>query len=267
MNRNAAIGIFDSGVGGLTVSRAIRKLLPLEDIVYVADTGHAPYGEKSSLEIQKRSMEIANFLLDQKVKAIVVACNTATVSTIEMLRARYHIPIIGVEPGVKPATENTRSGIVAVLATSQTVQSPTVKSLINQFGITNKVLLEACVGWVEAIESGRLNEPETLELIKSNILPLLKQGADTLVLGCTHYAFFVPQINSILHDLGYEDVHIVTTHEAVAKQVSRRLSEYNLLCNEESSYAKYFSSEVTKNSQALFNILLEDQIHLQPLNR
>lgn len=267
MNKNAAIGIFDSGVGGLTVSRAIQKLLPSEDIIYVADTGHAPYGEKSNNVIQSRSIEIADFLHDQKVKAIVVACNTATVSTIEMLRARYRIPIIGVEPGVKPAMETTRSGTVGILATSQTVQSQAVKSLIDRYGVNNKVLLEACVGWVEAIESGRLNEPATLEAIKSNVMPLLDQGADTLVLGCTHYAFFLPQINSLLHDLGYEDIHIVTTHDAVAKQVSRRLGEHRLLSNEESSHAKYFSSEVTENSQALFNMLLEDQIHLQPLNR
>lgn len=264
MDNNAAIGIFDSGVGGLTVSQAIRNLLPAENIVYVADTGYAPYGEKTRGDIQKRCIEIFDFLMKQKVKAIVVACNTATVSTIETLRSRYQIPIIGVEPGIKPATEISKSGVVGILATSQTVQSEAVNDLIKRYGANNKVLLQACVGWVDAIESGQFNAQSTFDLVKESILSVLEQGADTLVLGCTHYAFLLPHIENGLLELGKEDINIVTTHDAVAKQVQRKLNDHGLLRTKESSHAKYFSSEATGKCQALFSTLLDDQIQLHP---
>ncbi len=222
---SGAIGIFDSGIGGLSVALKVREALPSEDIIYVADSAHAPYGEKSASYIQERSHSIADFLVAQGVKALVVACNTATVSAISDLRQRYQIPIIGVEPGVKPATFSSRTGIVGVLATSQTLKSDAFADLTARFSGKVNVVLQPCPGLVERIESLHFASNETEDLLRTLLFPLLDKGADHIVLGCTHYAFVEPAIRKIVGP----SVEVINTDSAIAKEVARRLDVENLL--------------------------------------
>ncbi|MEO3866841.1 glutamate racemase [Rheinheimera fenheensis] len=219
------IGIFDSGIGGLSVARAIRQLLPGESLHYFADTGHAPYGEKSDEYIYQRMQVITQQLLSAGVKAIVVACNTATTAAIARLRAECSVPIIGVEPGVKPATLVSKSGVVGVLATPRTLQTPAFSQLSARFAGNARILLQPCPGLVPLIEALALESPELRQLLQSYIQPLLAQGADTLVLGCTHYNF----IADLIADIAEPAITIVRTEMAVAKQLQRRLSALGLL--------------------------------------
>ena len=220
-----AIGIFDSGIGGLSIARQIHQRLPNENLVYVADSIHAPYGEKSAAYITQRAFAISEFLIRRKVKAIVVACNTATVSSIRALRAHYVIPIIGVEPGVKPAVFNTKTGIVGVLATAQTLKSVSFNDLANTFASQVKIEVQPCPGLMEQVEALSLDSDETEVLIKKYVLPLLEKGADHIVLGCTHYAFLAPIIKKIVGP----NVEIINTDFAVAKEAARRLESASLL--------------------------------------
>lgn len=231
MNNNP-IGIFDSGVGGLSVAYSIRRLLPSEKLLYYADSKHAPYGEKTQAFILERSRYITEFLLARGAKAIVVACNTATVSTIQQLRDEFDVPIIGVEPGVKPATLLTKTGKVAVLATQYTADSDYLKELVARHANGCEFFLQGCPGFVEQIENELIETPETESLVRKYVEPLLAQGVDTFVMGCTHYAFLVP----IIRRVAGEAVQIVETQDAVAEQVGHRLGESGLLsCNGDGS--------------------------------
>lgn len=225
MTNEQPIGIFDSGIGGLSIARQIRDMLPHENLVYVADTIHAPYGEKSASYITERSYSISDFLLEKNVKAIVVACNTATVSSIKALRAKYTLPIIGVEPGVKPAVFNTKSGVIGVLATAQTLKSSSFNDLAKSFSTEVKIEVQPCPGLMEQVEALSLDSAETEALVKKYVFPLLDKGADHLVLGCTHYAFLAP----IIKKVAGSKVEIVNTDFAVAKETARRLEVLNLL--------------------------------------
>jgi glutamate racemase len=195
MLQSDPIGVFDSGVGGLTVLREIRRELPQEALLYVADSGHAPYGDKPHQAIIARSLAISEFLIGQGAKAIVVACNTATAAAVSELRARYSLPIVAMEPAVKPAVARTRSGVVGVLATSQTAASHRFVQLLGRFNVGAEVLVQPCPGLVERIEAGDLDGGTTRALVADYLTPLLEQGADTLVLGCTHYPILTPLIH------------------------------------------------------------------------
>lgn len=216
-----AIGVFDSGVGGLSVLRAIRDALPAENLVYVADSGHAPYGDKSEAHITQRTLTIGNWLASSGVKAITVACNTATVVAIRHLREQTHIPVVAIEPAIKPATNTTRSGIVGVLATTQTLQSESVARLCQEHGTDKRILLQACPGWVEAVEQADLHSPDTESLLRQFLEPLMEQGVDTLVLGCTHYPFLRDSLQRIVGN----DVTLVDPAVAVATELFRRLGD------------------------------------------
>lgn len=220
-SRSRPIGVFDSGVGGLSVLRHIRAALPGEDLLYVADSAHAPYGTKSAQFIESRSQAIAEFLVAQDAKALVVACNTATSAAIVGLRRRFGLPIVGMEPAVKPAVEATRSGVIGVLATGGTLESARFAELARRFGSQARVVVQPCPGLVEQVESGDLSGPATRALLSGFVSPLLAQGADTLVLGCTHYPFLQP----LLRELAGEDVALIETGAAVARQLARRLAE------------------------------------------
>jgi glutamate racemase len=221
---DAPIGVFDSGVGGLSVLRQIRALLPGEDLLYVADSGHAPYGHRPDHDIEARSLAIAGFLLERGAKALVVACNTATAAAIHVLRARYEVPVVGIEPAVKPAVLATRSGVIGVLATRGTLKSPRFAGLVERFGAQARVMVQACPGLVERIEAGDLESRETRQLLEAYVRPLLDGGADTLVLGCTHYPFLTP----LLADLAGPDVAVVEPGAAVARHLARRLEDAGL---------------------------------------
>ncbi len=213
------IGVFDSGVGGLTVLRHIRAALPAEDLIYVADSAHAPYGDKSAQFIEARSLAIAEFLVARDARALVVACNTATAAAILALRERYGLPIVGMEPAVKPAAEATRAGVIGVLATGGTLESGKFAELVQRFGSRARVIVQPCPGLVEQVEQGDLAGPLTRRLLEGFVAPLLAAGADTLVLGCTHYPFLEP----LLRELAGEQVAIIESGAAVARQLVRRL--------------------------------------------
>lgn len=219
------VGVFDSGVGGISVLRHIRDSLPLEDLVYCADSLHTPYGGKSPEQIRQRSLALAAFLLEQGAKAIVVACNTATAAAVAALRERYAIPIIGMEPAVKPAVAATRSGVVGVLATVGTLKSAQFAALLENYGKGVKVVTQACHGLVECVERGELDAPATRALVRRYVEPLLAQGADTIVLGCTHYPF----VRHLIEQEAGAGVAIIDTGAAVARQLQRRLAEHGLL--------------------------------------
>lgn len=219
------IGVFDSGLGGLTVLREIRRLLPNEDLLYVADSAHAPYGEQSAAFIAARTLAITEFLLERGAKAIVVACNTATGAAAQLLRDRYPLPVIAMEPAVKPALARTRSGVVAVLATRQTLASPRFAALLRRLETQVELVLQPCPGLVECVEAGDLNGERTRALVREYLEPVLARGADTLVLGCTHYPWLTP----LIQELAGAEVQILDSGGAVARQVQRRLSEAELL--------------------------------------
>lgn len=220
----APVGIFDSGVGGLSVLRHIRQQLPHEHLLYVADSAHAPYGGKSPQDIQARSLTVAEFLVGQGAKALVVACNTATAAAIATLRGRFTLPVIGMEPAVKPAVAATRSGVVGVLATTGTLQSAQFAALLESYGKNVQVVTQGCPGLVERIERGELASAQMRALLQDYLAPLLAAGADTLVLGCTHYPFLRP----LIEELTAGKVALIDTGAAVARQVERRLDEAGL---------------------------------------
>ncbi len=213
------LGVFDSGVGGLSILHSIRLLLPHEDLIYVADSAHAPYGPKGEKFITQRSLHIMDYLAARKVKAVVVACNTATAAAIAVLRERYAMPLIGVEPAVKPAAEQSHSGVVGVLASSGTIASDKFLTLQSRFSDRTQILTRAGTGLVELIEQPQFDEAAVLRLLASFIQPMKDKGADTLVLGCTHYSLIRAQIASVAGP----DMNIVDAGTAVAKELERRL--------------------------------------------
>lgn len=223
--KNAPIGVFDSGVGGLSVLREIRSILPHEDILYVADSAHAPYGNLSTDFILQRCQSITTFFIDQGVKAVVVACNTATASAVQALRAQNPIIFVAMEPALKPAVGKTRSGTIAILATQRTLASESFARLAEKYGSEVHVLLQACPGFVEAVENGDLEGPKTTALVEHYILPLLTRGADTFVLGCTHYPFLSRLIQSICGN----HACVIDPSPAVARELHRRLAAAELL--------------------------------------
>ena len=212
------IAVIDSGVGGLSVARQIRTHLPAEDLLYIADSANAPYGNKSVDFITSRLLNIAALAVQHYAKAIVVACNSATVSAISTLREEVDVPVIGVEPGIKPAIELSESGIVGVIATERTVQSPALRALIRRVQGKSQVILQACPGLVEQIEQNQLHTAKTLELLHLYIDPMVAHGADTLVLGCTHYPFLKPLIEA-----NWPDLILIDTSYAVTRQLVKRL--------------------------------------------
>jgi glutamate racemase len=226
LTANAPIGVFDSGVGGLSVLRHIRALLPHENLLYFADSGFAPYGDKSEQVVAERSLAIAGFLVGQGAKALVVACNTATVAAIKLLRAHYpDLPIVGVEPGLKPGAAATRNGKVGVLATDRTLAGEKFLLLREQISQASQAqfLLQGCTGLADQIELGELDSDATAALLTRYIVPLLDQGADTLVLGCTHYPLVLAAIERIIASATPRAIMLVDTGEAVARQLVRLL--------------------------------------------
>jgi len=238
MASEAPVGVFDSGVGGLSVLGEIRARLPRESLFYVADSGHVPYGEKTPEFIRARCRHIAAFLLGQGAKALVLACNTATAAAVAELREMYpELPVVGMEPAVKPAAAATRSGRVGVLATTGTLKSARFAALLDRFASDVRVITQPCPGLVEQIEAGELNGPQTRELLQGFVAPLLEEGCDTLILGCTHYPFVRPLLRELLPD----SVSLIDTGAAVARQLERLLAARDLLAGGP-AIARFWSS-------------------------
>jgi glutamate racemase len=220
------IGIFDSGIGGLTVLRAIHQLMPDEPLLYLADQAHVPYGPRRLEEVRHFSEVITRYLLDQEARLVVVACNTASAAALKYLRSIFQdVPFVGMEPAVKPAAEHTLSGVVGVLATPATFQGELYASVVERFAQGVKLLQHTCPGLVTQIESGAVDSSETRRILEEALHPMLKQGIDTVVLGCTHYPFVIPLIQQIAG----QGVRVIDPAPAVARQVQRLLVACNLL--------------------------------------
>lgn len=220
----APIGIFDSGLGGLSVLRAVRAQLPDESFIYVADSHHAPYGPRDEAFITERTLAIGEWLAREGAKALVIACNTATARAIAAIREHLSMPLVGVEPGIKPAAAVSASGVAGVLATQSTLNSPRFQALLDRYGAGRRFICQPGHGLVEAIERGDTNSPALRALLDSYLQPMLDDGADTLVLGCTHYPFFTETIRDLVGDR----LTIVDTSDAIARQLMRILDERNL---------------------------------------
>lgn len=225
MSGAAPIGIFDSGVGGVSVLREIRALLPAEDLIYHADSRHCPYGGKPRAQILARACAITDRLIERGAKLVVVACNTATIAAVESLRASYPIPFVGMEPAVKPAAAATRNGVIGVLATGAALAGDKFHHLLAAHARDVRVITQPCPGLVEQVERGDLDGPRTRALVERYVRPLLAQNADVLVLGCTHYPFLQPLIQQVAGP----GVTLLDTGAAVARQVRRVLESEGLL--------------------------------------
>ena len=252
------IGVMDSGVGGISVLKHIQALLQYEDLIYFADSKYAPYGNKTPAKIAARCFEIANFLIAKDVKALVVACNTATAAAIDAMREKYNLPIIGMEPAVKPAAEASKNGVIGVLATVGTLKSAQFAALLESYGRNVKVVTQACVGLVECIERGELDTPETKAFIRQYATPLLAEGADTIVLGCTHYPF----VKDVIREIVGKEVSLIDTGAAVAKQLKRQLEEKGLLSISQEKAAshqkpkvRFWTNSEVENAQQVIEAL------------
>ena len=216
------IGIFDSGVGGLSVLRAIRARLPGQSILYLGDQAHVPYGPRPAAEVRAFSEGVTRYLLGRGAQGIVVACNAASAVALHGLRRMFpETPFVGMEPAVKPAAETTRSGVVGVLATPATFQGELYASVVERFAGGVKVLQDICPGLVGQVEAGDLEGPRTRAILEKALQPMLAQGMDTVVLGCTHYPFVIPLIQKIVGP----DVRVIDPAPAIARQTERLLAE------------------------------------------
>ena len=219
--RGPCIGVFDSGVGGLSVLRALRRAAPRVPLLYLADSAHAPYGERDAAFVVERSLRIAARLVDEGACGLVVACNTATAIAVQALRERWpELPIVGVEPGLKPAVAATRNGCIGVLATPGTLASDKYRRLLAAQPEGVRIVPRPCPGLARLIEQGDLRSPALLAAVESHCDPLRSAGVDTVVLGCTHYAFVRDAIGMAMGD----GVQIVDTAEAVARHALRRIA-------------------------------------------
>jgi glutamate racemase len=228
MQKKLPLGIFDSGFGGLSVAKSIHNLLPNEELSYVADSAFTPYGDMEESDIVKRAILISDFLINKKKsKVIVVACNTATAYAVNTLRDRFNVPIIGMEPAVKPALKVTLNNKVGVLATSGTSKSAKFSALLERYSGDVKFFVQPCPGLVNAIEKGSFDDAELFELLEKYLANFKKNGVDTIVLGCTHFVYIKHLVKKIMG----ANIRIVDTGEAVARQLKIKLEEFNLRAN------------------------------------
>lgn len=256
-----AIGIFDSGIGGLSVWKEVRKQLPMEDIIYFSDAKNCPYGNKTKEEIIALSKKNTEFLIKKKCKLIVVACNTATAAAIDTLRKLYAIPFVGMEPAIKPAALHTKTNCIGILATKGTFDGRLFKQTAAKFTEHIQTIVQQGDGLVELVEQDEVGSLKSNELLKKYLLPMVEKGVDKIVLGCTHYPFFTDEIRKIIP----ENIDIINPAPAVAKQVAKVLGEQGLLnktndnicCNFFSSadttiMKKYIQKMQKKNHLACF---------------
>jgi glutamate racemase len=221
----ASIGVFDSGIGGLSILQEIRSLLPNVRLLYFADQEHVPYGPRSMEEVQTFAATIAEFLIQRKARLIVVACNTASAAALHHLRTTFPETLfVGMEPAVKPAATTSQTRVVGVLATPATFQGELFASVVERFAQGVKVIEQTLPGLVEQIELGRLDKPETREILLTGILPLIDQGVDTLVLACTHYPLVVP----LIQEIAGPEIQVIDPAPAIARQTVRVWTQLHL---------------------------------------
>jgi len=255
------IGIFDSGVGGLSVLRAIRKQMPPENILYFGDQGHIPYGPRPMEQIREFSEAITNFLLEHDAKIIVVACNTASAAALKYLREKFpNVQFVGMEPAVKPAAEHTHTGRVGVLATPATFQGALYASVVERFANGVELFQDTCNGLVQEIERGNLTGEETRRILEDALHPMLEKNIDTVVLGCTHYPFVIPLIEEIVG----ENVRVIDPAPSVAKQAQRLLEAGGVLNESESKGSvKLFTSGDPEVLKSQLPLLLGEEAEVE----
>lgn len=260
-NDNVSIGIFDSGVGGLSVLRQIRAQLPGHPVIYFADQAHVPYGPRPLEEVRGFSVAITRFLIEQGARLIVVACNTASAAALKHLREIFpNIPFVGMEPAVKPAAEQTQSGVVGVLATPATFQGALYASVVERFARGVTILQDTCPGLVKQIEKGNLQGEETRAILTRALHPMLAQGADTIVMGCTHYPFVIPLIEEIIQTYpAHHAVRVIDPAPAVARQVRRVLSANGLTARAQSAIRlRFITSGDPPTFKQMLHLLMHD---------
>ena len=238
MSNKSPIGIFDSGVGGLSIWKEIHQLLPNESTIYLADSKNAPYGEKSKQEIIDLCIKNTELLLDKGCKLIVVACNTATTNAIDYLRENYQVPFIGIEPAIKPAALQTKTKKIGILATKGTLSSSLFASASELYSQKIEIIEQVGTGLVDLIERGKINSKETQQLLMQLLQPMIQSNVDYLVLGCTHYPFLIPQITKILP----QNIKIIDSGEAVARQTEKILHQYGLQQKNEAVECLFFTN-------------------------
>ncbi|WP_347373905.1 glutamate racemase [Aequorivita sp. Q41] len=254
MNKNSPIGVFDSGVGGSSIWKEVNKLLPCEHIIYLADSKNAPYGNKSSEEITTLSIKNIEKLLHMGCKIIVIACNTATTNAIATVRENYSIPIIGIEPAIKPAALQTTSKNIGILATKGTLSSALFSKTTQEFTKDIRVIEIIGEGLVTLIEAGNLDGPEMISLLKKHTKPMIDANVDYVVLGCSHYPYIIPQLKKILP----ENVKIIDSGEAVARQTKTVLQSLNLLREEKTKPSlQFFTNAETATLKFLLSAYSE----------
>ncbi len=251
------IGVFDSGVGGLSVLRHLHAHLPREQFVYVADQAHVPYGRRPLQDIQQLSEKVTRFLLTKKVKLVVIACNTASGAALNKLRRTFpSLPFVGMEPAVKPAAEQTKSGKVGVLATTGTFESQRYAALMRRFGAGVTVFENPCSGLVERIEAGQVDGDETEQLLRRCVEPMLAAGVDSLVLGCTHYPFIRPLLTKICGTA----MIIIDPAPAIARQTARLLQENRIEGGGNGTLSFYTSGDPARMTAQIRHLLTDDML-------
>ena len=256
------IGIFDSGVGGLSIAKRITEHLPNEQLVYVADSAYAPYGDISNQQIIERVNVIADALISQNCKALVIACNTATVNAIDQLRKRVNLPIIGVEPAIKPAATISKSKKIGILVTQATANNARFLALVEQYKNGAQVFIQPCLGLVELIEQGQQSTDKFVHLLEQYLAPLITQGVDTLVLGCTHYPFMSEAIKKLMPS----DVNLIETATPVSEQLKRQLIKHHLLAENPATLAhQFYSSSKNPAQNEIFSQLWGTRINVRLL--
>jgi len=260
---NRPIGFFDSGVGGLTIWRATKKLLPSESLIFLADSGHVPYGEKSTAELRDLTARITRFLLGRDAKMIVVACNTATVHSIGHLRETFpDVPFVGVVPVVKTLARQTRNGTIAVLSTPATAASPYLAGLVEEFASDKRVINIGCDGLEDLVEEGRVRTKAATALLERHLAPVQRSGADVVGLGCTHYPFLRRRIKRILGPR----VRVYDPSRPVARRVRQLLAQRDAFAeNAEPSYSFYTTGDPAvfqRVATTLLRMPVEDAGHV-----
>lgn len=255
MSDHQKIGIFDSGVGGVSVLRSLLDVMPKNDVLFIADQAHVPYGRRPLEEVQAFSFEITNWLLRQGCSEIIVACNTASAAALHELRKAFpDIPFVGMEPAVKPAAEQTHTGVVGVIATPATFQGALYASVIERFASNVTVLENTCPGLVEEIEAGHLMGAETRRILETALRPMLAKGIDTIVLGCTHFPLVIP----LIQDIAGPKVRVIDPAPAVARQAVRVMPASDSLPSGKRTIDAYTTGQIDQLRTLVIRLLTED---------
>jgi len=255
--KNKPIGVFDSGLGGLSILRELRRFLPHENYIFLADQAYVPYGDKTPVELIDRCLKVGEFLKNQNVKLMVVACNTATCYALEALRREFAVPIVGTVPAVKPAAERTKTNIIGIISTEATSKSKTLADLIEVYASDKKIINIGCAGLEHAVEAGELDSPRTSDLLLSYLEPIKNSLADCLVLGCTHYPFLKPAITKVME----REIEIIDSGIAIAKRVKTLLT--NDSAENQVGTVEYFTTGDPNQFNDIASKLLKKNIETQ----